>query len=145
VSQSSLQRVLFVCFGNACRSQMAEAFARKYGSDVMVPASAGIAPAMAIPPDTIRAMAEREIDLRDQFPKALRHLVRVPFDLLINMSGYELTSPHDSIPMRIWDVPDPVTLNYEQHCKIRDKIENLVMDLVLEFRRNEKRKAQPTT
>ena len=38
-------RVLFVCIGNACRSQMAEGFARAYGSDVLVPASAGLAPA----------------------------------------------------------------------------------------------------
>ena len=40
-----LKRVLFVCIGNSCRSQMAEGFARAYGSDVMAPASAGLAPA----------------------------------------------------------------------------------------------------
>jgi arsenate reductase len=44
------QRVLFVCVGNACRSQMAEAFARAYGSDVLVPASAGFIPAAKVPP-----------------------------------------------------------------------------------------------
>ena len=43
------QRVLFVCVGNACRSQMAEGFAHAYGADVMEPHSAGLAPAMAVP------------------------------------------------------------------------------------------------
>ena len=49
------QRVLFVCVGNACRSQMAEGFARAYGKDVMVPESAGLAPAMTVPDETGRS------------------------------------------------------------------------------------------
>src|ERR1019366_1245332 len=80
-----LKRVLFVCVGNACRSQMAEAFARVYGRDALVAASAGLNPAMAVMPDTVRAMAEKEIDLRDQFPKSIRHLGRSKFDLVVNM------------------------------------------------------------
>ena len=52
------KRVLFVCIGNSCRSQMAEAFARAYGRDVVAPASAGVYPANVIAPDTMRAMAE---------------------------------------------------------------------------------------
>ena len=37
-----------------------------------------------------------------------------------------------------WDVPDPVLMSYEDHCAIRDMIEKLVMQLVLEFRQAEK-------
>ena len=44
---STRLHVLFVCIGNSCRSQMAEAFARAYGRDVLVAASAGLAPALA--------------------------------------------------------------------------------------------------
>ena len=40
MTRANKKRVLFVCIGNACRSQMAEAFARTLGSDVMIPASA---------------------------------------------------------------------------------------------------------
>src|ERR1035438_4440981 len=50
-------RVLFICIGNSCRSQMAEGFARQYASDVMLAASAGLAPAFMIAPDTVRAIA----------------------------------------------------------------------------------------
>ena len=41
-------------------------------------------------PDTVRAMAEKDIDLRDHFPKDLRHLRRLQFDLVVNMSGLPL-------------------------------------------------------
>ncbi len=131
-----LKRVLFICVGNACRSQMAEGFARAYGTDVLVPASAGLAPAVRIPPDTIEAMGEKGIDVRDQFPKALRHLGRIHFDLAINMSGEPLP---DSIKceVRSWDVEDPVSLQYEDHCEVRDQIERLVMNLILELRQEQ--------
>ena len=78
-------RVLFVCLGNSCRSQMAEAFARALGGDVMIPASAGLAPGWGIAPDTMRAMEEKNILMRDHFPKSLRNLARIRFDLIVNM------------------------------------------------------------
>lgn len=132
----SLQRVLFVCVGNACRSQMAEGFARTYGSDVLVAASAGLAPAMRVAPHTIEAMAEKGIDIRDHFPKAVRHLGRVQFDLAINMSGSPLPETV-SCEARAWDVEDPVSLHYDDHCEIRDQIEKLVMNLILELRQKQ--------
>jgi len=128
------KRVLFVCIGNSCRSQMAEAFARAYGADVMIPASAGLAPASGIASDTKRAMLEKNIDISDQFPKTIRHLGRAHFDLAVNMSGEEI--PPDAGERIVeWDVPDPVRELYERHCEIRDEIEHRVMNLVLELRR----------
>ena len=82
---SAPRRVLFVCIGNACRSQMAEGFARTYGSDVLIPASAWLSPAGNVAGDTIQAMDDRGIDIRDHFPKTIRHLGKVQFDLVINM------------------------------------------------------------
>jgi arsenate reductase len=132
----ALKRVLFVCIGNSCRSQMAEGFARAYGSDILVAASAGVAPATVVAPDTLDAMNEKGIDLRDHFPKSIRHLGRVEFDLVINMSGEPLPSTIQC-PVREWDVEDPVRLKYEDHCDVRDHIERLVMDLILELRRDQ--------
>ena len=134
-----LKRVLFVCIGNSCRSQMAEGFARAYGSDVLVPASAGVAPATRIAPDTIEAMDEKAIDIRDHFPKSIRHLGRVEFHLVINMTGDRLPTEMNC-PVRDWNVEDPVRLRYEAHCAVRDDIERRVMELILELRREQ---AQP--
>jgi arsenate reductase (thioredoxin) len=130
------KRVLFVCIGNSCRSQMAEGFARAYGADVVIPASAGLAPAFGIAADTQRAMLEKNIDIRDHFPKTIRQLGRARFDLLINMSGEELPSDSGARIVQ-WEIPDPISVPYERHCEIRDEIERRVMNLVLELRRNQ--------
>ena len=133
------RRVLFVCIGNSCRSQMAEAFARAYGSDVLVPSSAGVYPASRIAPDTLRAMAEKNLRLDGQFPKSIEQVDRPGFDLIVDMSGGGLEAETGE-PVRHWDVPDPIVLDYEDHCKVRDQIEKLVMDLILELRSKRKRK-----
>jgi protein-tyrosine-phosphatase len=114
---------------------MAEGFARAYGADVIIPASAGLAPAMYVARDTKAAMAKKDINLRDHFPKTIRHLGRAQFDLVVNMSGSEI-SPEEvrGAPIVEWDVDDPVFMNFEEHCKIRDQIETLVMKLILELR-----------
>jgi arsenate reductase (thioredoxin) len=130
------KRVLFLCIGNACRSQMAEGFARAYGSDTIIPASAGLAPGARLAADTVRAMAEKNIDIRDHYPKAIHHLGRAEFDLVVNMSGW---APPDDLlartQLREWDVDDPVLVKYEKHCEVRDQIERLVMGLIEELRK----------
>jgi arsenate reductase (thioredoxin) len=134
--QTPKKRVLFVCVGNSCRSQMAEGFARTYGSDAMLAASAGLTPATGIAPDTVRAMLEKNIDLRDQFPKSLWLMGKAAeFDLIVNMSGSYLPG---TFRARIvdWEVPDPIAMDYARHCKVRDLIERSVMSLILELRRD---------
>ncbi len=62
-------RVLFVCIGNSCRSQMAEGFARKYGKGLVESFSAGLMPAPIVQEDTHRTMAERGVTLEGQSGK----------------------------------------------------------------------------
>src|SRR5690348_16728584 len=112
-----MQRVLFVCIGNSCRSQMAEGFARTYGSDVILAASAGIAPALMVAADTRRAMKEKNISLDDHFPKGVEQLSKAHFDLIINMSGVEL--PESLGTIRTWKVRDPIGTKYDVHCAVR--------------------------
>jgi protein-tyrosine-phosphatase len=81
----------------------------------------------------MRAMLEKNIDLRDHFPKHIRQLGRAHFDVIVNMSGIEIENvPGDDVIF--WDVADPICESYERHCEIRDEIERLVMNLVLELR-----------
>ena len=115
---------------------MAEAFARAYGSDVIIPASAGFTPASRVAPDTMRAMAAKNLDLRDHFPKGLKHLSRATFDVVINMADFPV--PEDLCSdIRFWNVDDPVYMSYEDHCAVRDEIERLVMLLILELRKEQ--------
>ena len=130
------KRVLFVCIGNSCRSQMAEGFARAYGDDVLIAASAGLAPAFRVAADTMRSMAEKNIDLKDHFPKGLRQLGRAEFDVVVNMSGSYLPSTFPDARVVDWDIPDPVAMEYSEHCEVRDAIERRVMALIVELRRD---------
>jgi arsenate reductase len=134
------KRVLFVCIGNACRSQMAEAFARAQGSDVLVASSAGLFPARAVPPDTLRAMKEKNLDLSGHVPKSVVDLDGAKLDLILNMSGFPLP-PIGGAAVREWEVPDPIVMNYKGQCAVRDQVERLVMDLIQELRRLEKHEA----
>ena len=63
-------RVLFLCTGNSARSQMAEAFLRKYGADRFEAYSAGLEP-KAINPLTIQVMQEAGIDISGQHSKGI--------------------------------------------------------------------------
>ena len=62
--------MLFVCIGNSCRSQMAEAFARAYGADIMEVQSAGLSPATYIAPLTKQTLGEHNLNIDDHFPRA---------------------------------------------------------------------------
>ncbi len=78
-------RVLFLCTGNSCRSQMAEAFLRKYGGNQFEVYSAGLEP-KPINPLTIRVMEEIGIDMSGQYSKLLaQYLGKVHFSYLITV------------------------------------------------------------
>ena len=130
----SLTRVLFVCLGNACRSQMAEGFARSYGADVLEAASAGLSPAVIIQPLTTEVMAGRNIRLDGQFPKGMEILTRESFDVIVNMSGQKLAVPPGGAKIREWSVPDPIGQTEKVYKAAAEQIEGLVMRLILELR-----------
>jgi arsenate reductase len=126
------KRVLFVCVGNACRSQMAEGFARAYGLDVMQPESAGLQAAMRVPDETVATMAEKNIDISAHFPKPLLKSQREDFDVVVNLSGYPILAYPRAL---VWKVDDPIGGTADEYRTVRDKIEQLVMKLILELRR----------
>jgi arsenate reductase (thioredoxin) len=126
------KRVLFVCIGNSCRSQMAEAFARVYGSDVMDPYSAGLAPAAIIAPPTIDILGEKNVSIGSQFPKGLDLMERMPFDIVVNMSGSKIALP-DAMLIE-WQVVDPIGQTDQVYRAVAERIEDLVMRLIIELR-----------
>jgi len=126
------KRVLFVCIGNSCRSQMAEAFARAYGADVMTVESAGLSPATIIQPLTIQMLAERNLNVNGQFPKNLEVVLRQPFDLVVNLSGHPLPVP--GLRVVTWAVADPIGQKEAVYRTVVSQIEGLVMSLIMLLR-----------
>ena len=125
-------RVVFLCIGNACRSPMAEGFARAHGSDVLDVQSAGLAPALAVVPLTHHVMLEKNIDLGDCYPKEMQH-VDGDIDLIINMSGHGLPEP-TAAEVEVWQIRDPIGESEEVFRQVRDEIEQRVLDLIERLR-----------
>jgi arsenate reductase len=126
--------VLFLCIGNSCRSQIAEGFARAYGSDVMRPFSAGLAPADIVQPETKKVMLQKNINIDQQYPKDVAELETQNFDIIVNISGMRLPLRSEAELVE-WTVEDPMTKSDEIYLAVRDRLESLVMGLILQLRR----------
>src|SRR4051812_575736 len=83
----SKMKVLFLCTGNSCRSQMAEGWARALKGDVLEAYSAGIEK-HGMNPHAIKVMAEAGVDISKQHSKTLADLGPVPFDYVVTVCGH---------------------------------------------------------
>lgn len=80
-----MRRVLILCTGNSCRSQMAEGLWNHLGAGRWRALSAGSKPAGYVHPLAIRAMSELEIDLSGHHSKSLETFLGEPFDLVVTV------------------------------------------------------------
>jgi len=80
-------KILFLCTGNSCRSQMAEGWARALVSDLVEPYSAGIE-THGLNRDAVRVMAEAGVDISGQRSKHVDELRGVPFDCVVTVCGH---------------------------------------------------------
>ncbi len=78
------ERILILCAGNSCRSQMAEAFLRALDAQLDV-VSAGISPASGVHPMAVRVMGELGLDLRNASPKHVDLFLGRRFDYVITV------------------------------------------------------------
>jgi len=79
-----LPRVLFICTANACRSQMAEGWARQLRRDDFEPYSAGIMP-VGVSRRAIDTMARAGVDISQQRSKHVAELAGIDFDLAVTL------------------------------------------------------------
>lgn len=79
-------KVLFLCTGNSCRSQMAEGWTRALKSDVIEPYSAGIEK-HGMNPRAIQAMAEAGVDITNHYSKVIADIADVRFDCVVTVCG----------------------------------------------------------
>ncbi|MDH3404273.1 MAG: arsenate reductase ArsC [Acidobacteriota bacterium] len=77
-------RVLFLCTGNSCRSQMAEGWTRRLLRERIEPYSAGVAPG-ALDPRAVAVMAEAGVDISAHSAKGLAEVLEVSFDGVVTV------------------------------------------------------------
>jgi arsenate reductase (thioredoxin) len=87
VTTARKTRILFLCTGNACRSQMAEGFARALKGDVIEAWSAGVMPHEVLS-ETVEVMREAGVDISAQRSKHVREVMSVPFDYVVTVCDH---------------------------------------------------------
>jgi len=125
-------KVLFVCIGNSCRSQMAEAWANRMGKGKVQASSAGSHALGEITHDTYVVMEEKGISLDGQYSKGLRDVNVPEMDVVVTM-GCEVECPVPAgFKGRVveWNVPDPYAFGLPAFRSARDVIELQVQGLL---------------
>jgi len=134
------QRVLFLCTGNSARSQMAEAFVRKYGGETFEAHSAGLEP-RGVNPLTIKVMDEVGIDISNQRSKGIEtYLGKTLFQYLITVcddaeKNCPTVWPGVNIRMH-WSFKDPAKFEGTEEQKlakfreVRDLMEKRIKEWV---------------
>lgn len=136
----SKQKVLFLCTGNSARSQMAEAFLRKYAGDSFEPHSAGLEP-KGLNPLAIQVMSENGIDISKQESKGIEtYLGKVLFQYLITVcddANQNCPTVWPGVNTRMhWSFEDPARFEGTKEEKlakfreVRDLIEKKIKEWV---------------
>lgn len=125
------KKMLFLCVGNSCRSQMAAAFAKQFAGDKIEVSSAGSAPEAGINPDMEEAMAERKIDMFLRKTRSIGDaLSEMKPDTIVTMGCGE-SCPHvPGAEIINWDIIDPKGKGMDAMRRVRDEIEVKVRELV---------------
>ena len=133
------RRVLFLCTGNACRSQMAEGWARHLHGDALEARSAGVAP-HGVDPVAVAVMAEAGVDLSEHRSKHVDELADERFDAVVTVCdrAREACPALPDAPLIIHrDFDDPPRLAsdsgpgeaLDHYRRVRDEIRDFVRDL----------------
>ena len=77
-------KILFLCTGNSCRSQMAEGWARRLKGDIIEPYSAGVK-SQRLDPRAVKVMSEKGVDISGQRAKHVSELQGVEFDYVVTV------------------------------------------------------------
>jgi arsenate reductase len=123
-------KVLFVCVENSCRSQIAEAFARKLGQGVLEPSSAGSKPSGRVNPTAVGVMKERGYDLSKHESKGLDGFSGTKWDYVITMGCGDACPFVPSRARLDWKIPDPKAMPKDEFHKVCDLIEKNVRELI---------------
>ena len=122
--------VLFVCVHNAGRSQMAAALLERAAAGRIEVFSAGSAPADALNPAVVAAMAEVDIDLGTERPKLLTDDATRAADVVITMGCGDSCPLFPDKRYEDWELQDPAGQDVDAVRPIRDDIEQRVRALL---------------
>jgi len=125
--------VLFLCTHNAGRSQMALGFFNHHAGDAAIAWSGGSEPGTSVNPAAIAAMAERGIDISNEFPKPWTDEVVRAADVVITMGCGDACPIFPGKRYEEWVLEDPAGREVAAVRPIRDEVERRVLNLLAEL------------
>jgi multimeric flavodoxin WrbA/protein-tyrosine-phosphatase len=128
------KKILFACRENACRSQMAGAFAQYLAGDKFEVINGGSEPADQVDPDMVNAMQEKGIDMAYRVPQSIESAISdTTPDFIVTMGCGEECPFVPGAQILDWDLPDPAGKPPDFMRQVRDEIENRVKNLIKEL------------
>ena len=132
-------KVLFICIGNSCRSQIAEAMARQLYPDLIEAESAGTAPLGTVARETLAVLQERGIRAEGLYSKGINDVAEFfEPDVVVNISGHRIDGYFPSTKTVDWNVRDPFGSDPELYREIADQMEQLLNALARDLQRSGK-------
>lgn len=101
-------KILILCTGNSCRSQMAEGFLKAFDNTMEV-YSAGTKPSSRVHPNAVKVMADIGIDLTENKPENVSKYLDMSFDYVISVCG----GAKESCPMFTGEVKNNLHIGFE--------------------------------
>jgi arsenate reductase (thioredoxin) len=133
------KRILFLCTGNAARSQMAEAIANAFHGEVIDAVSAGSRPAGWVHPLAMQAMAAKGVDIRDAESKSADKFLKQSFDVVVTVcdsAAQDCPTWPGARRIEHWPIEDPSfgpddpATRYDRFIETRDELAQRIEDLV---------------
>lgn len=121
---------LFLCVHNAGRSQMAMGFFNHYAGGSAVALSGGSEPADAVNPAAVAAMAERGIDIAQEYPKPWTDGIVRSADVVVTMGCGDACPYFPGKRYEDWQLDDPAGQDVAAVRPIRDEVERRVLELL---------------
>ncbi|MGD2099648.1 MAG: arsenate reductase ArsC, partial [Desulfobacterales bacterium] len=125
------KKILFACRENACRSQMAGAFAQSLAGDKIEVLTGGSQPAKQVNADMVKAMQEKGLDMAFRTPQRIESaIVDNRPEIIVTMGCGEECPFVPGAQMLDWDLADPAGKPLDFMRQTRDEIENRVKELI---------------
>ena len=127
-------KILILCTGNSCRSQMAEGILKSFNSELEV-FSAGVNPAEKISSKAVAVMQEIGIDISSGYPKDAKEFINQSFDYVITVCD----NAKETCPVFLGKVKEKLHIGFEDPWEARGSEEEQLMVYRKSSRRNQKR------
>jgi len=120
------KKILILCTGNSCRSQMAEGFLKSFDKNLIV-YSAGTKASKQVHPNAIKVMEELGVDLSENYPKKVDGFLDTTFDFVISVCGHA----KENCPVFFGEVKERLHIGFEDP----DELTGTDEEIIKEFRR----------